>query len=106
MPHEKSLNVVRTLGPEQHRYTIALVGHDDRAFLGRLHVLGEIGSHLALTCNFHSFTSSPAIKSRFPSFTPIACIWTSLGGRLWPTVRRQNPGISKISRTSAAAGAR
>src|SRR5438552_3495871 len=75
--HEQALNILLGLGAEQDRDRFALARHDDRTFLGSLDVFSKMGSDFALSCHFHSSTSSPPTNRRLPSFTPMAWIWTS-----------------------------
>jgi len=77
VPHEQPLKIVRGSGAEQDRDRFALAGNNDRTLLSGSYVLSKIGGDFVLSCNFHNSTSSPETKSRFPSFTPIAWIWTS-----------------------------
>lgn len=76
VPHQKPFEVVLPFGLKQYCDGFAVLRHDDRPILAGLEIVGKIRSDLLLSCNFHSSTSSPAIKSRLPSFTPMAWIWT------------------------------
>src|SRR6266545_1247549 len=75
--HEQPLQIVLAPRTEQDGDRFALAGDNDRTFLGGFHVLSKSGGDFVLSCNFHNSTSFPPTKSRLPSFTAIAWIWTS-----------------------------
>src|SRR5437016_1433356 len=87
---------------EQDRDRLPFARHDDGPRLGRLHILGKIGSDFVLSCYFHSSTSFPPTSSRLPSFSPIAWIWTSWRSSSIPySTRKQLPGPKRSSQVAS-----